>query len=93
MRSKVAGVARVVQNQDGVMDRTLTKKGLATRRRIIEGAAAEIGAHGVAEVSLDDVRAATTTSKSQGGVVTMPASGRMDHLESSLDLILTSLRR
>jgi AcrR family transcriptional regulator len=43
----------------------LTKKGLATRQRIIEGAAAEIRANGVAATTLDDVRARTATSKSQ----------------------------
>jgi AcrR family transcriptional regulator len=43
----------------------LTKKGLATRQRIIEGAAAEIRAHGVAATTLDDVLARTNTSKSQ----------------------------
>ncbi|MEV0719536.1 TetR/AcrR family transcriptional regulator [Asanoa sp. NPDC050611] len=45
--------------------RTLTRKGLATRRRIIEGAAAEIRERGIAETTLDDVRARTRTSKSQ----------------------------
>jgi AcrR family transcriptional regulator len=43
----------------------LTKKGLATRQRIIEGAAAEIRAHGVAATTLDEVLARTNTSKSQ----------------------------
>jgi AcrR family transcriptional regulator len=43
----------------------LTVKGLATRRRIIEGAAAEIRERGVAVTTLDDVRARTQTSKSQ----------------------------
>jgi AcrR family transcriptional regulator len=43
----------------------LTKKGLATRQRIIEGAAAEIRANGVAVTTLDDVRQRTGTSKSQ----------------------------
>ena len=43
----------------------LTAKGLATRRRIIEGAAAEIRERGVAVTTLDDVRARTQTSKSQ----------------------------
>jgi AcrR family transcriptional regulator len=43
----------------------LTPKGLATRRRIIEGAAAEIRERGVAVTTLDDVRARTQTSKSQ----------------------------
>ena len=43
----------------------LTTKGLATRRRIIEGAAAEIRERGVAVTTLDDVRARTQTSKSQ----------------------------
>ncbi|MGB8407017.1 MAG: TetR/AcrR family transcriptional regulator [Mycobacterium sp.] len=43
----------------------LTAKGVATRRRIIEGAAAEIRARGVATTTLDDIRAATGTSKSQ----------------------------
>ncbi|MHC9292252.1 TetR/AcrR family transcriptional regulator [Mycobacterium sp. LTG2003] len=42
-----------------------TAKGEATRRRIIEGAAAEIRGRGVAETTLDDIRARTHTSKSQ----------------------------
>ncbi|MFN3004381.1 TetR/AcrR family transcriptional regulator [Mycolicibacterium wolinskyi] len=42
-----------------------TAKGEATRRRIIEGAAAEIRSLGVAETTLDDIRARTQTSKSQ----------------------------
>jgi len=44
---------------------TLTSKGAATRQRIVEGAAAEIRANGVATTTLDDVRARTSTSKSQ----------------------------
>lgn len=43
----------------------LTAKGRATRQRIIEGAAAEIRARGVALTTLDDVMARTRTSKSQ----------------------------
>jgi AcrR family transcriptional regulator len=43
----------------------LTAKGQATRRRIIEGAAAEIRAGGVQNATLDDVMARTRTSKSQ----------------------------
>jgi AcrR family transcriptional regulator len=45
--------------------KTLTAKGAATRARIIEGAAAEIRAHGVAAATLDDVCSRTRTSKSQ----------------------------
>jgi AcrR family transcriptional regulator len=44
---------------------TLTAKGLATRQRIIEGAAAEIRANGVEVLTLNDVLARTHTSKSQ----------------------------
>ncbi|HEX3815593.1 MAG TPA: TetR/AcrR family transcriptional regulator [Mycobacteriales bacterium] len=44
---------------------TRTPKGEATRRRIIEGTAAEIRGNGVAAVTLDDVRHRTATSKSQ----------------------------
>ena len=47
------------------MSRGLTVKGEATRRRIVEGAAALIREHGVDQVGLDDVCAATKTSKSQ----------------------------
>jgi AcrR family transcriptional regulator len=47
------------------MERTLTAKGRATRQRIVEGAATEMRRVGAANVSLDDVRAATCTSKSQ----------------------------
>lgn len=43
----------------------LTPKGAATRQRIIEGAAAEIHSRGVADTTLDDIRARTGTSKSQ----------------------------
>jgi AcrR family transcriptional regulator len=44
---------------------TLTSRGAATRRRILEGAAGEIRRQGVFAVTLDDVLAATSTSKSQ----------------------------
>ncbi|MBF9130853.1 TetR/AcrR family transcriptional regulator [Plantactinospora sp. S1510] len=47
------------------MNRTLTHKGAATRQRIIEGAAAEVRERGIAATTLDDVRARTSTSKSQ----------------------------
>ena len=47
------------------MERKLTQKGLATRGRIVEGAAAEVRARGVADTTLDDIRHATGTSKSQ----------------------------
>lgn len=43
----------------------LTAKGAATRRRIVEGAAAEIREHGAAGTTLDDIRVRTSTSKSQ----------------------------
>ena len=42
-----------------------TAKGQATRQRIIEGAAAEIRARGVAQTTLEDIMARTYTSKSQ----------------------------
>ncbi|MGW3230064.1 TetR/AcrR family transcriptional regulator [Kitasatospora sp. NPDC001095] len=42
-----------------------TRKGAATRRRIIEGAAREIRAEGVFALRLEDVMARTATSKSQ----------------------------
>jgi AcrR family transcriptional regulator len=44
---------------------TVTPKGAATRRRIVEGAASEIRERGVEVTTLDDVRARTHTSKSQ----------------------------
>ncbi|MGK3207063.1 TetR/AcrR family transcriptional regulator [Amycolatopsis sp. MEPSY49] len=47
------------------MSPTLTRKGAATRQRIVEGAAAEIRERGVAVTTLDDIRARTATSKSQ----------------------------
>jgi len=47
------------------MERVLTSKGTATRQRIVEGAAALVRDQGAANVSLDDIRAATATSKSQ----------------------------
>jgi AcrR family transcriptional regulator len=50
---------------EAAVDQVLTGKGRATRQRIIEGAAAEIRANGVADTTLDDVRLRTKTSKSQ----------------------------
>ncbi|MEV6928215.1 TetR/AcrR family transcriptional regulator [Dactylosporangium sp. NPDC051485] len=47
------------------MSTALTRKGAATRERIVAGAAALLRERGVDEVSLDDIRAATATSKSQ----------------------------
>ncbi len=47
------------------MTPSLTTKGSATRARIIEGAAALIRREGVEQTGLDDIRAATATSKSQ----------------------------
>ncbi|HEY4017724.1 MAG TPA: TetR/AcrR family transcriptional regulator [Pseudonocardiaceae bacterium] len=47
------------------MERVLTSKGAATRARIVEGAAALVREQGVANVGLDNIRAATATSKSQ----------------------------
>ncbi len=47
------------------MSDTLTAKGAATRRRIVEGAAEEIREHGVSTTTLDDIRARTLTSKGQ----------------------------
>ena len=46
-------------------DRSLTRKGAATRQRIIEGAAAEVRERGAVATTLDDVRARTGTSKGQ----------------------------
>ncbi|GAA2116146.1 TetR/AcrR family transcriptional regulator [Kitasatospora saccharophila] len=43
----------------------LTRKGAATRQRIVEGAAEQIREHGVFAVRLEDVMARTATSKSQ----------------------------
>ncbi|WP_326594859.1 TetR/AcrR family transcriptional regulator [Streptomyces sp. NBC_01803] len=43
----------------------LTDKGAATRNRIIDGAVAEIRERGAATTTLDDIRARTSTSKSQ----------------------------
>jgi AcrR family transcriptional regulator len=43
----------------------ITAKGLATRERIVEGAAATIREFGVPEATLDAIRARTETSKSQ----------------------------
>ncbi|MGW5669403.1 TetR/AcrR family transcriptional regulator [Micromonospora sp. NPDC003776] len=47
------------------MTHALTRKGAATRARIVAGAAAEIRDRGVDEVRLEDVMARTGTSKSQ----------------------------
>ena len=54
-----------VQSGRRPLNATLTAKGAATRARIIEGAAAEIRAEGVAATTLDDIRNRTNTSKSQ----------------------------
>ncbi len=43
----------------------ITDQGRATRGRIVAAAAALIGERGAAGTSLDDVRAATASSKSQ----------------------------
>ncbi|MEJ1229761.1 MAG: TetR/AcrR family transcriptional regulator [Galbitalea sp.] len=43
----------------------LTEKGRSTRRRIVEGAAAFLRENDLGELTLDDVRAATATSKGQ----------------------------
>ncbi|MER6831657.1 TetR/AcrR family transcriptional regulator [Streptosporangium sp. NPDC000563] len=45
--------------------RSLTRKGAATRQRILEGAAACIREYGVVGTTLDDILARTATSKSQ----------------------------
>ncbi|CAG6397401.1 TetR family transcriptional regulator [Actinacidiphila cocklensis] len=47
------------------MNRGITAKGLATRQRIVVAAALLAREKGAAETTLDDVRAATSTSKSQ----------------------------
>ncbi|PWR04780.1 TetR family transcriptional regulator [Micromonospora acroterricola] len=47
------------------MTRALTRKGEATRARVVAGAAAEIRERGVDEVRLEDVMARTGTSKGQ----------------------------
>lgn len=46
-------------------ERPLTARGAATRARIVEAAVELVGAHGVAGTSLDEVMAASETSKSQ----------------------------
>jgi AcrR family transcriptional regulator len=51
--------------EGGQVEQTLTRKGAATRQRIVEGAAAEIRERGVLRTTLDDVMARTRTSKSQ----------------------------
>jgi AcrR family transcriptional regulator len=58
----------------------LTAKGTATRQRIIDGAAALIRQKGPGATSLDDVLAATATSKSQ--MFHYFANGREDLLEA-----------
>jgi AcrR family transcriptional regulator len=47
------------------VDATLTPKGVATRERIVVTAADLVLARGVGATSLDDIRAGTSTSKSQ----------------------------
>jgi AcrR family transcriptional regulator len=48
-----------------LMTAALTSKGIATRQRIIEGAARLVRTQGVERVGLDDIRVETATSKSQ----------------------------
>ena len=60
------------------MNRGMTAKGLATRHRIVVAAALLIREKGAAETTLDDVRAATSTSKSQ--LFHYFADGRIDML-------------
>ena len=43
----------------------MTERGRATRRRIVEATGEQLLAAGIGGTSLDDVRAATLTSKSQ----------------------------
>ncbi|MDH2429205.1 TetR/AcrR family transcriptional regulator [Sphaerisporangium sp. TRM90804] len=47
------------------MDRPLTPKGAATRKRIVEGAAEVLRESSVVDATLDDIRRQTGTSKSQ----------------------------
>ena len=47
------------------LERTLTRKGQATRDRIVDAAARLIAVHGVAGTGMDDVRAAAEVSGSQ----------------------------
>jgi AcrR family transcriptional regulator len=47
------------------MDRVLTRKGEATRARIVEGAAEVLRERGVVPTTLDDIRIHTATSKGQ----------------------------
>lgn len=47
------------------LQRSLTARGVVTRARIVEAAAELVGAHGVAGTSLDEIMAASETSKSQ----------------------------
>ncbi len=54
-RGKIAGMSEVA----------VTDQGRETRARIVAAAAALIGERGVAGTSLDDIRAATSSSKSQ----------------------------
>src|ERR1700754_1953656 len=72
-------------------DRPLTARGARTRERIVEGAAALIRARGVSDVSIDDIRTATGTSKSQifhyfkGGKVDLLAAVAAHEAEQVLD--------
>ena len=51
--------------RQGVAQKPLTPRGAATRARIVEAAAQLVGDRGVAGTSLDDIMAASQTSKSQ----------------------------
>src|SRR5271154_7540737 len=52
-------------NRQVVAQKPLTPRGAATRARIVEAAAQLVGDRGVAGTSLDDIMAASQTSKSQ----------------------------
>jgi TetR/AcrR family transcriptional regulator, transcriptional repressor for nem operon len=54
-----------VSTQASTTPRRLTPRGAATRARIVAGAASLVSERGFAGTSLDDVMAATSTSKSQ----------------------------
>src|SRR5450756_215173 len=59
------GMDPAVHSETSGAQATLTKKGAATRERIVSGAAELVRERGAENVGLDDVRAVTATSKSQ----------------------------
>ena len=71
----------------------LTKRGAATRRRIIEGAASLILEHGVAGTSLDEVMAETGVSSEQAVRAQVKEQGTLRRLLDGSGRLVVSVAR